>query len=848
MERFLTFFLLMSISSIWWQNLPSLLMIALAGITALIFVKFARFFHFKRLPLLTLPIKCIFDPAKKGLLCAVGAWTGVLWVASVGHWETHLQQPFHDYQHTVTVVGTVKSLHLLGSQQKIILDTERVAATHFRWHRPLIRLSWYQPDLALKQGQKVQLQVKTKPIHGLANEHGFHFQQWLYANRFVATGYVKSSPINQILQNQITLRQQVAQTVKQMDLPNQGWLLAMTLGYRGDLSHQDWTILQQTGTAHLVAISGLHVGMVAAALVVCLATLASAMALLLNRLDSLGINRRVAVVRLLSWVRFTPWRVAVAGTFCLTFIYAWLAGFSTPTVRAIIMLSLLSILALNRFYWRPKRLLLFCATLSIIFMPGALYTASFWLSFGAVVIIFFWLWLNPNFIHPASEHASHADPDTSSLAVKTSIVNMISKAMMMQLTLSLLMMPLVMWQMNTMSTVSPLANLIAVPLVSFVILPASLLGVSALVVSTLAGSLSALTAFATWILQFADKAFSLLIEILTLLSTWHWQAEWLDGVLFLTGWQWFGLGVSLILLCLPSSPLPRHLALFGVLPACSAFFSQDKAWYVNVLDVGQGSAVIIEKQNRAILIDTGAAFPSGFSMAEAVILPYLRGQHISHLDWVLISHSDNDHAGGLPALKQALSIGTVATNEDSCVAGNAWHWQDLKIEVLWPLPSQQSESAEGRKSAQQALNTDNNRSCVIRISDPHYAVLLPGDIELPAEKALLSFYDKTGYSHSNHKFNADLLIAPHHGSKTSSSMPFIEAVNPSTVVFSQGFRNRWQLPHQEVLQRYQMFRDEPASVQLLDTAQSGQIKVRIDQHRVAIKTFRQHIHPYWYAN
>lgn len=839
MARFLSFFLLTSVSSIWWQNLPSLLMIASVSIVALIFVKFTRFFHFTRLPLLTVLMKCMFDPSQKGFICIVGAWAGVLWMASVGHWKMNLQQSFHDYQHTVTIVGTVNSLHLLGSQQKIILDTERIAATHFRWYRPLIRLSWYQPDFALKQGQKVQLQVKTKPIHGLANEHGFHFQQWLYANRIAATGYVKSSPVNQILENQVTLRQQLTQMIARMDLSNPGWLLAMTLGYRGGLSHQDWTILQQTGTAHLVAISGLHVGMVASALLVCLATVASAFALLLHR---------VGGSYLLPLERFTPWRVAVAGTFCLTFIYAWLAGFSTPTVRAIIMLSLVSILVLNRVYWRPKRLLLYCAVISIGLMPGALYTASFWLSFGAVAIIFFWLWLYPSDVVSTSGPAPHADPDASSSTIKPSIRHRIRKVIMLQLTLSLLMTPLVMWQMNTMSTISPLANLIAVPLVSFVILPASLLGVSALLLFTLGGSFSAFMTLAAWMLQFADMAFGFLIEILTLLSTWHWQADWLDSVLFLTGWQWFGLGVSLILLGLPSSPLPRHLALFGVLPACSAFFSQDKAWYVNVLDVGQGSAVIIEKQNRAILIDTGAAFPSGFNMAEAVILPYLRGQHISHLDWVLISHSDNDHAGGLPALKQALSIGTVATNEDSCVAGNVWHWQDLKIEVLWPIPSQQSEPAVERKAAQRGLNTDNNRSCVIRISDPHYAVLLPGDIELPAEKALLSVYDQAAGAVSNAQLKADLLIAPHHGSKTSSSMAFIEAVDPSTVVFSRGFRNRWQLPHKEVLQRYQTFNDEPTSIQLLDTAQSGQIKIRVDQHRVAINTFRQHIHPYWYAN
>jgi len=849
MERFLTFFLISTVSSIWWQSLPSLLMIALVGIAALFFLKFVRLFQFTRLPVLSPFFILLIGRSGNWHLSAAGAWVGVLWVASVGHWYTHLQQPFNDYQQTVTVVGTVKSLHLGRAGEKVELQAERIASDQFHWFQPTIRLSWYRPDFMLQQGQKVQLQVKLKPIHGLANEHGFHFQQWLFANRISATGYIKSSPVNQILASETTLRQQLAQRIASMALSHQGWLLAIILGYRAELSQQDWTMLQQTGTAHLVAISGLHVGMVASVALVVSALFASAWQLLLTRLIlplfnfSAWAKSRVPLPFLL-----TPWRTAVVFTFFITLVYAGLAGFSTPTLRAVIMLCLLTGMALSTVYWRPKRLLLLCAFVSVLLMPGAIYTASFWLSFGAVTIIFFWLWLNPGI--GSDTDSAMQETQRKAQHRTSSTITIIRKVVGLQLVLSVLMTPLVMWQMHTASTVAPLANLLAVPLVSFVILPASLLGSALLGLDVLA--LKELSDLAMVVFQFADHAFDLLIQFLTKLSEWDWQPNWLDYVLYLNGWQWFGLGVALLLLLLPSSPLPRHLALFGLLPAASSLLSEDKAWYVNIFDVGQGTAVLIEKNNQAMLIDTGAAFPSGFSMANAVILPYLRGQHINRLDWLLVSHSDNDHAGGVPALQKAIPIDNVATNNDICVAGNRWRWNGLLVEVLWPFSSSQSASPESTSFGIKAMQSDNNRSCVIRVSDEHYSVLLPGDIELPAEKQIVRYYQRQSQLQSQSQpaslLKADLLVAPHHGSKTSSSTAFIEAVDPATVVFSQGFRNRWQLPHQEVIQRYQAMHSGNSDVELLQTATSGQVKVRISADNVEIRTFRQHIYPYWYAN
>ena len=253
-------------------------------------------------------------------------------------------------------------------------------------------------------------------------------------------------------------------------------------------------------------------------------------------------------------------------------------------------------------------------------------------------------------------------------------------------------------------------------------------------------------------------------------------------------------------------------------------------WQIDILDVGQGVAVLISKNNRVIIYDVGASYPSGFNMADSVLLPILQARGLSTVDHVFISHGDNDHAGSLPQLIKGINVSKVLTNKDSCQQGLDMNWQGLRINALWP---------------DDALKYNNNNgSCVIKISDQYHSVLLPGDIDKSIERILVDAQPK--------QLQANILLAPHHGGDTSSSNEFIQAVGAEYVIFSQGFMNRWRFPRQEVLDRFEQVNNKQSTqTKLLNTSESGQVSFIIQYDspkRILVKTYRQDIYPYWYAN
>ncbi|MDU0355040.1 MBL fold metallo-hydrolase [Paraglaciecola aquimarina] len=255
--------------------------------------------------------------------------------------------------------------------------------------------------------------------------------------------------------------------------------------------------------------------------------------------------------------------------------------------------------------------------------------------------------------------------------------------------------------------------------------------------------------------------------------------------------------------------------------------SRSDEWQVNILDVGQGVSVLVIKNNRALVYDVGAKYPSGFNMADAVILPILKAKGIGHIDWLFISHGDNDHAGSLPFLTQGIAVNNLVTNTDRCQLGFSADWQELNLAVLWP---------------QNPINySDNNGSCVMKISDGIHSVLLPGDIDKSIEQNLVELYGA--------QLKSTLLLAPHHGSNTSSTTPFIQTVDPEYVVFSQGFKNRWGFPKADVVTRY--LNSGVRHANLYSISQTGQVRfVFAGQYsaKVDILTYRFDLYPYWYAN
>jgi len=252
---------------------------------------------------------------------------------------------------------------------------------------------------------------------------------------------------------------------------------------------------------------------------------------------------------------------------------------------------------------------------------------------------------------------------------------------------------------------------------------------------------------------------------------------------------------------------------------------KSKNWQLVVFDVGQGLSVLIQQDNKAILYDTGASYASGFNMIEAVVLPYLQHADIKQLDKVIISHSDNDHAGGLAVLQQSIPINELIYNMKKnksgrvCIQGGTFDWQGLSLETLWP---------------EKAISKENDDSCVLLISDGKSKVLLTGDISKKVEAKLITKYPQ---------LHADVLVVPHHGSKTSSSSAFISHLNPKFAIVSAGFLNRWHMPVSEVTNRYQN-----NNVLLLNSAESGQIIFNFSDEGISKQTYRDDLWPFWFAN
>jgi competence protein ComEC len=248
-----------------------------------------------------------------------------------------------------------------------------------------------------------------------------------------------------------------------------------------------------------------------------------------------------------------------------------------------------------------------------------------------------------------------------------------------------------------------------------------------------------------------------------------------------------------------------------------------------VLDVGQGLAAVVRTRDHTLLYDTGPRFGPEFSAGSAVVLPYLRQAGIGRLDVLMISHGDSDHAGGVHDVLRGIAVGRVLAGApasvphpavEPCRAGQRWRWDGVDFEVLHPSPG--------------ADRRDNDSSCVLRIRNEARAALLTGDIEAAAEASLLSL--------ARDRLQAQVLLAPHHGSRTSSSMPFIAAVRPDAVVFATGFRNRFGFPKQDIIARYQRH-----GARILDTARSGAIDIRLRRAGISIHTYRQAHRRFWHS-
>jgi competence protein ComEC len=668
---------------------------------------------------------------------------------------------------------------------------------------PRVALSWYAAGrgaaaapVDVQPGQRWHLTVRLQRPHGNANPGGFDYEAWLLGQGVRATGYVRAGSGNRLLDGFVmtpsTLVERSRAALRQRILaaldgkPYAGVIVALVIGDQRGIEQADWQVFTRTGIGHLISISGLHITMIA-----------GMAALAVSRLWRRSFFTDAELPLLLPAQK----AAALAGA-VVALLYVLLAGFGVPAQRTLYMLSVVA-LALWTGRLSAVSHVLCTALLAVVLLdPWAVLWPGFWLSFGAVAMILF---------------AGHGRLGQAHGGIRDALAG----AGRTQWAVTLGLVPLTMLLFGQVSLVAPLANAFAIPLVSFVVTPLALAG--SLLPAPLCG----------WILAAAHACVALMAWLLEWLSAWPvavWRAPapspWvfllaLGGTVWLLmprGWplRWTGAVAWIPLL----AQLPDH-------PAPGTF-------RVTAFDVGQGMALLVETPGHRLLYDTGPAYAPGADGGNRVILPYLRMRGIPALDGMVVSHGDTDHTGGALSVLGEISTGWVASSladghaivhaarrHVRCTAGQRWEWDGIRFEILHPAPASYADS--GLKA--------NARSCVLRIANGRRAVLLAGDIEAAQEAQLVA--------NNPERLRADVLLVPHHGSGTSSTPAFLQAVGPQAAVFQVGYRNRYRHPKAEVYTRYGAL-----GIARFRTDVSGAIVLDIDD-QIKAQGYRQTHARYW---
>ncbi|MFZ2450285.1 MAG: DNA internalization-related competence protein ComEC/Rec2 [Methylovulum miyakonense] len=643
-----------------------------------------------------------------------------------------------------------------------------------------IRLSWQDFDHTLKAGQQWVFTVKLKQPHGTLNPGGFDYERWLFTEGIGATGFVRPYPkpvlLSQALRFSIShSRQAISDRLSALPIkPGHIALLkALTIGFGNDLTPAQWDIFRKTGTTHLVVISGSHIALVAG----------------LMYWLVLKLWARTGV---LAW---SPPRVAAVVALAAGIFYAALAGFSVPTQRAVVMLAVLMLGIIWQRPVRPFHTLMLALFAVLVYDPLAVLSPGFWLSYGAVAVI----------VYAVSGRLGRLGFWREMLYVNGYT--------------SLGLAPLLLFFFQQVSVCAPLANAFAVPVISFLLVPLALIATLLLFVyGPLANGLMLLLDYGLQGLMLALAWFAdLPVAIINRPQPSGWAL-----LLALPGLLW---------LLAPRGIPARYLGLVMLLPLLfpDSKKLQDGELKMTLLDVGQGLAVVVQTAGHTLVYDTGAKYSPQSDSGQQIVLPFLRQQGVAHLDGLIISHGDNDHIGGAASVLREMPADTVLTSVPEqlagyapvrCAAGQTWQWDGVGFSVLSPPPAT-------------AFVSDNNNSCVVKITSAYGSVLLTGDIEAEAEIWLLKTYRE--------QLRADVLVAAHHGSKTSSTYSFLQTVLPNAVLIPAGFHNQFGHPHTKILQRYREM-DLP----WLNTAESGAITLAYQKGGRVLESFRQTEARYWH--
>lgn len=639
---------------------------------------------------------------------------------------------------------------------------------------PKVRLTWYQPEWVVKQGQLLSLTVRLKPPHGVHNKAGFDYQKWLISESIVATGYIKK--VSLIDGHHIDWRQRTFDYLQQQfsELGHKDLMIGLLMGERSLMESERWQVLKQTGTAHLLAVSGLHLGLVFIWCYWLFCLLLRPIAYLQKvSLDNLALI--IAII--------------------ITWFFCALTGFSLPGIRAAIFISCFSLFGLLGWHVGLACRFLFAVSLVLLALPISPLSLSFWLSFYAAGLIVFLLWYFKWHLKLKGGYK-------------------FKRFVLLQLWLSVGLIPIQIIFFQHLPYLSIVANLVAIPLLSLIVLPSLLLagGLDFLFVQMQ----KLIGMHLNWFEALVDKSYQLSHFLLDIL----WR--WLDAI---AQFDFFKPSISpaflkyfvlfCILLTLIKLPLNKKITAFLLMIpfsfVCLHLFHPNKAyWQLDVLDVGQGLAVLITHDRQSILYDTGDAYRSGFNLFEAVVEPNLTALD-SELVGVVVSHSDKDHAGGLNIIRKKYPNLPIWQGDKGCSEFS----QRNALGLTWQYLSWRGQpSGVAKQVDTDHVDTDNNNgSCVFKVSGLNHSVLLTGDIEKEAERRLLNHYPDSLLS--------DVLLVPHHGSKTSSTAEFVELINPKLSLNSAGLFNRFRHPSAEVVKRYQQ-----QQILFLNTGTQGQIQLK----------------------
>jgi competence protein ComEC len=633
-----------------------------------------------------------------------------------------------------------------------------------------LSLSWYAAQRkdgsvdalpAIAGGERWQLVVRLKRPHGTVNPHGFDVEAWMLENRIRATGYVRTDDRNRrqdafagramdhVLRTRESIRTRILAALPAA--PYAGVIVALTIGDQRAISESQWRVFNRTGIAHLISISGLHVTV--------FATLAAGLAFALAR-RSVALTSRIPARKVAAIVG-----VAIAA------VYVLLAGAGVPAVRTLVMLAVAGVGLILARPGTAGAIWLWALVVVLIWDPWAGLSPGFWLSFGAVGAL----------LYAGTGRLISPPPPTRAARLG----RMLRIGMRAQAVVTLALVPGTLALFQQVSLVSPIANALAIPVVTFAVVPFAL---CAIVVPL------------DLLWQIAHAIFAALMVPLDALAAapsaaWQQHAPPAWAVALALG------GVAL--LAAPRGVPGRPLGTIALLPL---FVVRPEApdpgtFRMTVLDVGQGLAVVVQTRRHALLYDTGPRYHDEADAGARIVAPYLRAMGIRRLDTMIVTHQDADHSGGALSLLATVPVEGLLSSlpvdhpivtrrvldratAAPCESGQQWSWDEVRFTMLQPTAAHYS--ASQRKA--------NDLSCVLRIESPHGTVLLTGDLEARGELELVR--------RDAGALKADVLLVPHHGSRTSSTPAFVAAVEPDVAVFAAGYRNRFGHPRPDVVARY----------------------------------------------